>query len=225
MVKPMNRVLYTGNRNASSWAFRAWLALKEQSIPFEEVIVDIRRPQRWTNLAEIGQFSPPAAVPVLNEDGFIIYDSMAIIEYANELGGHTLMPADIKARARARSLASWQHSTFSRVCPCLSFESAFYPDKKILSADEIRAIEHIYNVWEASITQFSGQYLVGDYSLADIMFVPSVVRFTSHYKANERWPKVQGWINSLLSRPFVKEWLDEAQQLEPIYLPGYRNDP
>lgn len=221
----MNRILYSGNRNASSWAFRAWLALKEQGVPFKEVIIDIRRPQRWDNLKEIGEFSPPSAIPVLNDDGFVIFDSMAIMEYANELGSNTLLPSDIKARARARSLAAWQHSTFGRVCPCLFFESAFYPEKKSLSADEIQAIENIYTIWEESILQFDGGYLVGDYSLADIMFVPSVIRLSSHLQPDKRWPNVQKWIKKLLNRPYVKEWLDEAYKQEPIYLPGYRNDP
>ena len=221
----MKRVLYSGNRNASSWAFRAWLALKEQDIAFKEIIVDIRRPQRWKNLAEIAHFSPPAAVPVLDDNGFIIFDSSAIMEYASELGTTPLLPSDIKARARARALVAWQHSTFGRICPCLFFESSFYPEKKPLSADEIQSIEQVYSTWEDSISEFNGDYLVGDYSLADIMFVPSVVRLTTHLQPDARWPLVQKWTKRLLQRPYIKEWLDEAYALEPIYLPGYRNDP
>jgi glutathione S-transferase len=221
----VDRILYSGNRNASSWAFRAWLALKEQEIPFTEEIIDIRRPQRWKNLQKIGVLSPPAAVPILVDDGFVVFDSMAIIEYANELGNSTLLPESLKARARARGLAAWQHSTFGRICPCLFFESAFYPEKKTLFDNEVQAIEKVYSIWEDSISQFKGLYLVGDYSLADIMFVPSVVRLSSHMQPDERWPKTLKWIETLLARPFVKEWLDEAYRLEPIYLPGYRNDP
>lgn len=221
----MNRILYSGNRNASSWAFRAWLALKEQNIPFKEVIVDIRRPQRWNNLTKIGEISPAAAVPVLDDNGFIIFDSNAIMEYASELGENSLLPEDIKARAKARSLIAWQHSTFGRICPCLFFESAFYPEKKKLSTDEMESIKNVYSIWEDFIQQFKGEYLVGDYSLADIMFLPSVIRLTSHFHPEERWPKVKRWVEKLLDRPFVKEWIDEAKQLEPIYLPGYRNDP
>ncbi|XOV80359.1 MAG: glutathione S-transferase family protein [Aestuariibacter sp.] len=221
----MSRVLYSGNRNASSWAFRAWLALKEQNIQFDEEIIDLRRPQRWANLQRIGAISPTASVPVLDDNGFIIFDSLAIMEYANELGDGSLLPDNIKSRAKARAFTAWQHSTFGRVCPCLSFESAFYPDKKTLSRDETSAIENIYSVWEDSITEFDGDYLVGGYSLADIMFVPSVVRFSSHLTPDSRWPKTQKWVELLLNRPFVKEWLDEANQQDPIYLPGYRNDP
>jgi len=44
---------------------RAWLAFKEANILFEEVVVDIRIPQRFANLAKIAELSPPSAVPVL----------------------------------------------------------------------------------------------------------------------------------------------------------------
>lgn len=221
----MSRILYSGNRNASSWAFRAWLALKEQNIPFTEKIIDIRRPQRWKNLEEIGAFSPPAQVPVLEDDGVVIFDSLAIMEYASELGGSSLLPIDIKTRAQARALMAWQHSTFGRVCSNLFFEAAFYPDKKPLSIDEINVIERVYDIWETSIQAHKGIYLVCDYSLADIAFVPSVIRLTSHYFPDARWPGVLNWTNTLLARKHVKTWLDEAYQEDPIYLPGYRNDP
>jgi glutathione S-transferase len=98
----VTRILYSGTKNASSWAMRAWLALKEADVEFEERVVDIRRPQRFENLARVGEFSPPAAVPVLVDDGTVIFDSLAIMEYANELGGGRLLPADARQRARAR---------------------------------------------------------------------------------------------------------------------------
>lgn len=219
----MNRTLYIGNRNASSWALRAWLAVREMGIDFEEVLVDIRRPQRWDNLKSIGEFSPPAAVPVLNDDGFIIWDSLAIMEYANEIGDGSLLPSDPKQRAKARSFAAWQHSTFSRICPSLSFESAFYPNKKTLTADEREDILWIYGVWEASLNEFGGEYLVGHYSLADIMLLPSVVRFSAHLAPDGQFPLTREWVGRLLARPFVAEWMDEAVLLEPIFLPGYRD--
>jgi len=217
----MARTLYSGNRNASSWAFRAWLALREQGIGFEEIIIDIRRPQRWGNLAEIGAFSPPAAVPVLVDNECVIYDSSAIMEYANELGDGSLLPKDIKLRAQARSLVAWQHSTFSKVCACLSFESAFYKEKKQLTANEISSAEWVYSIWETHLTKNKGLYLVGQFSLADIALVPSVLRLKSHCAVSEKFPLTKEWIQRLLDRPHVKEWLTEAYALEPIYCEGY----
>ncbi|WDE13852.1 glutathione S-transferase family protein [Thalassomonas haliotis] len=217
----MSRILYSGNRNASSWAFRAWLALREQKIDFKEVMIDIRRPQRWKNLAEIGRFSPPAAVPVLVDDETVIFDSCAIMEYANELGNGSLLPQDIKLRARARALVAWQHSTLGKVCPCLSFESAFYKEKKQLSADEISSAEWIYGIWQQQLQSTGGAYLLGDYSLADIALVPSVLRLTAHHGVGEGYPLVAKWVERLLNRPYVQEWLTQAYALEPIYCEGY----
>jgi len=217
----MTRILYSGNRNASSWAFRAWLALKEQEVDFEEVVVDIRRPQRWKELAEIGKFSPPAAVPVLVDNGTVIYDSNAIMEYANELGNNTLLPTELKLRAQVRSLVAWQHSTFAKVCPCLSFESAFYKEKKQLSANEIKSAEWVYSIWETHISENDGGYLAGKFSLADIALLPSVLRLKSHHPVSNHFPNVIQWMEKLLNRRYVKEWLTDAYALDPIYCEGY----
>ena len=218
----MARILYSGTRNASSWAFRAWLALREQNIDFEERVVDIRRPQRWKNLAEIGKFSPPAAVPVLVDDGFVIFDSSAIMEYANELGDQSLLPKDLKLRARARSMVAWQHSTMGKSsCPGLSFESSFYPDKKQLSANEIGSAEKMYSLWEKELLENGGPSLVGSFSLADIALVPSVLRLKTHHPVSDAYPLTAKWMDRLLARPHVEEWLSEAHALEPIYHEGY----
>lgn len=217
----MARTLYSGNRNASSWAFRAWLALREQNIDFEEIIIDIRRPQRWKNLAEIGKFSAPAAVPVLVDNEYTIYDSSAIMEYANELGDGTLLPKDIQLRAQVRSLVAWQHSTFGKICACLSFESAFYKEKKQLTANETASAEWVYSIWEIHLRKYNGPYLVGDFSLADIALVPSVIRLKAHCPVSEKFPLTKLWMTRLLERPHVQEWLDEAYALDPIYCEGY----
>src|SRR5204862_7233394 len=102
--------LYLGTKNASSWALRAWLALKASGITFDETVVDIRRPQRFENLANIGVFAPPCSVPVLVVDDHVIFDSLAIMEYANDIAGGTLLPADPLDRAAARSIVAWQHA-------------------------------------------------------------------------------------------------------------------
>ena len=217
----MARTLYSGNRNASSWAFRARQALREQNIDFDEIIIDIRRPQRWQNLADIGKFSPPAAVPVLVDNDTVIYDSSAIMEYANELGDISLLPKDIKLRAQARSLVAWQHSTLGKECPCLSFESAFYKDKKQLTANEITSAERIYSIWEEHLAKIDGPYLVGEFSLADIALLPSVLRLKTHHPVPNNFPRTIVWMQRLINRPYVQEWLTDAYELEPIYCEGY----
>lgn len=217
----MSRILYTGTRNASSWAFRAWLALRELQIEFEERVVDIRMPQRVENLARIATFSPPGAVPVLVDEETVIFDSLAIMEYANDLGGGELLPPDARARARVRSLAAWQHSGLSKLCPRLSFESSFYPDRRNMTEEEVAQSGRIFGVWEEELGTSGGPYLAGSLSLADLAFVPTVLRLVAHAANLDRWPLTDAWAQRLLGRETVQEWLREANALPVVRLPDY----
>src|SRR3546814_20536559 len=132
----MKPLFYSGTKNASSWAMRAWLALREAGVVFEEEVVDIRRPQRFANLDRIGAFSPPAMVPALVVDQTVIFDSVAIMEYENEVADGVLLPEARAAPARARTLMAWQPSGRSGLCARISFESPFYPPKRSLTPTE-----------------------------------------------------------------------------------------
>jgi len=217
-----NRILYSGTKNASSWAFRAWLALKEAGIGFDEEIVDIRRPQRIANLERVRGFSPPGAVPVLVDGGTVIFDSLAIMEYASELARGALLPAEARERAHVRSLLAWQHAGLSGLCPRLSFESAFYPDRRAMTAEERADAARIFEVWEAELARSGGPCLAGALSLADLAFVPTVVRLQAHAPDMALWPRAAAWMETLLARAPVREWMDEARTLPPVLLDGYR---
>lgn len=217
----MARILYSGTRNASSWAFRAWLALKEGGIEFDEQVVDIRRPQRYGNLNSIGKFSPSASVPVLVDEGTVIFDSLAIMEYANDLAGGTLLPNEARKKAAARSFMAWQHAGLSGLCPRLSFESAFYAEKREMTFEEQHQSARIHDAWEHQLSESGGPYLFGDLSLADLAFVPAVLRLTTHTPDMERWRAVRAWTNRLLSRKSVKEWLAMAEGEAPVWYATY----
>lgn len=217
----MARILYSGTRNASSWAFRAWLALREGNIEFDEHLVDIRRPQRYAKLNEIAAFSPSASVPVLIDGDTVIFDSLAIMEYANDLANGALLPSDVREKAAARSFVAWQHAGLSNLCPRLSFESAFYADKREMTFEEKHQAARIYDAWECELSKSGGPYLFGDFSLADIAFVPAVLRLAAHTDDLERWDVVCAWKDELLSRKHVREWLAIAEGEAPVWYASY----
>jgi glutathione S-transferase len=217
----VSRILYVGTKNASSWAMRAWLALREQGMVFEERIVDIRQPQRTAELARVGLFSPPAAVPVLVDGNTVIFDSLAIMEYASESGDRPLLPDDLRLRAHARALTSWVHAGLSGLCGQLSFESAFYPERRAMTATETAEAARIVSVWSDELRRSGGPWLVGELSLADLAFVPVVCRLQAH--GIEADASVAAWMERLMSRPSVVEWMTEARQLPPVWLDGYVN--
>lgn len=218
----MSRALYVGTKNASSWVLRAWLALREQDIAFGEHLVDIRKPQRFAELARIGEFSPPAAVPVLVDEETVIFDSLAIMEYASDIGERPLLPAEPRSRARARSLLAWMHSGLSGMCGRLSFESSFYPERRTMTVAETQEAARIMKGWNDELAVSGGPYLGGELSLADLAFVPVVRRLRSHAADASPWPLADAWMRRLMARPSVIEWMAEAERLPPVWLDDYR---
>jgi glutathione S-transferase len=212
----MERILYVGTKNASSWSLRAWLALREQGVAFEERLVDIRRPQRTAELARVREFSPPGAVPVLVDGGEVIFDSLAIMEYASELGERPLLPADRVRRARARSLMAWMHAGLSELCSGMSFESTFVPDRPPAPPGALEEAARVVAAWSDELARHGGPYLVGDLSLADLAFVPTVRRLVAHGVALDARPHVAEWVDRLMARPHVVEWMREAEKLPPV---------
>jgi len=212
----MSRVLYVGTKNFSSWSLRAWLALREQNVPFEERLLDLRMPARPHALATIAAISPSRTVPVLVDGNAAIFDSLAIMEYASEMGDASLLPVDARLRAHARSLVAWVHAGLSNLCSTLSFASTFHRAPEPASATEREESKQIIITWSAELDRHGGPYLVGDLSLADIAFVPLVRRLLKRGITLDRWPLAAQWAQRLMARPAVVEWMLAAEALPPV---------
>jgi glutathione S-transferase len=217
-------LLYSGTRNASSWAMRAWLALREAGIQFEERIVDIRRPLRFQNIRFLRSLSPSATVPLLVVEGTVLFDSFAIMEFANDRCGGALLPRDSLARGRARSLLAWQHAGLSQICARISFESAFYPAKRKLTTKEQREGDGLFDHLELALAASGGPFLFGSCSLADLALVPTIVRLTRHDITLDRHSLAQRWSKLILDLPSVMEWMTAADDLPPIWFDDYLLD-
>lgn len=85
-------------------SFRIRVALKLKALPFEEVSVDILQGKQFE--PGYDAINPEHAVPTFIHDGTTLYQSLAIMEYLEDIKpSPRLLPEDIKERAYARSLA------------------------------------------------------------------------------------------------------------------------
>src|SRR5690242_2908666 len=99
-------ILYIGNKNYSSWSMRPWLALKWGGVTFEERIIPLGgEGYGRSQIQEVCAVSPSGRVPALHIDGAVIYESLAICEWAYERAP-LLWPEAGLVRAQARSVAS-----------------------------------------------------------------------------------------------------------------------
>src|SRR4051812_18711486 len=77
--------LYIGNKNYSSWSMRPWVLMTQAGIPFDEkkLRFDSFEPGSQFKV-ELARHSPTGRVPLLVDDGFAVWDTLAIAEYLAE---------------------------------------------------------------------------------------------------------------------------------------------
>jgi maleylpyruvate isomerase len=94
--------LYTYFRSSAAYRVRIALALK--GLSYEPVPVHLRKGEQ--NAAVYRAINPQGLVPTLTEDGHAIGQSLAIIEYLDEIHADPpLLPPEPRARARVRQIA------------------------------------------------------------------------------------------------------------------------
>jgi maleylacetoacetate isomerase len=94
--------LYTYYRSTA--AFRVRIALNLKGLPYESVAKHLRRAEH--RAPEFLELNPQGLVPALEDDGHVISQSLAIVEYLDEkYPNPPLLPTDPVARARVRSMA------------------------------------------------------------------------------------------------------------------------
>jgi glutathione S-transferase len=169
--------LVIGDKNLSSWSLRAWLALRHAGISFREEIIRLDRPETRDR---IRAFSPSGRVPVLVLGDHRIWESLAICEWAGERVP-SLWPSDPVVRATARSVSAEMHAGFTAMRGEMPMNIKARTPKK--PSDEARAdIDRILSIWRECRTRFAsqGEYLFGQFSIADCMFAPVITRFHTY---------------------------------------------
>ena len=201
--------LYIGNKNYSSWSLRAWLMLKKNGIQFEEIKLKLDTPAFYTRLRGV---TPTLQVPTLINRDITVWDSLAICEYINDtyLSGQA-WPQDISERAKARAIACEMHAGFSGVRNELPMNIRAERSVK-LSEQAQKDIKRIEEIWSTQYQQYGrqGVWLFGQWSIADAMYAPVVLRFKTYgIQLNE---SASQYMQHVLACPVLQHWVSEALQ-------------
>ncbi|MBB5389997.1 MULTISPECIES: glutathione S-transferase family protein [unclassified Herbaspirillum] len=149
--------------------------------------------------------NPNAMVPVIDDDGFVLWESNSILRYlAGQYGGGALYPAAPRERARIDQWIDWQASDLNRAWSyafmALVRKSPEHGDTQQLAA----AIENwggFMRVLERQL-QRTGAYVAGAaFSLADIPVGLSVNRWFGTPLAHPDLPAVAAYYELLTQRP------------------------
>jgi glutathione S-transferase len=199
-------LLVLGNKNYSTWSWRAYLAMESFNLPREEIVVPLDKPE---TAASIAKYSPSGRVPVLIDDSIKVWDSLAICEYlAEKFPEKSMWPADKKARAEARSLCAEMHSSFQELRSIAPGNIRLRKKSDLSPAKS--DIARIENMWTEYLGAYRGDYLFGKWSIADCFFAPVALRFQT-YGVTLKGP-AQVYCERLLKHPAVAKLQRQAAE-------------
>lgn len=91
--------------HGSPFSWRVWLALEAKQVPYNLKVLSFQ--DRDTKKPEFVAINPRGQVPTIVDDGYVLWESGAIIEYLDEryTGAVRLFPGDARARGEVRRLA------------------------------------------------------------------------------------------------------------------------
>jgi glutathione S-transferase len=177
------------------------MVLHEKGIDFDIYEVDLRNKSE-----EFLSVSPYGKVPVLAVNGTSLYESNVVNEYLDEVHeAPRLMPENPEQRALARSWMAFANEYFFpaifrvRIGPQRGFSEEQIQEANEKLRDALSRLEHQLE---------GGQYLVGEYTLADIAHAGNFHRLRELAKRGdvslERYPNVTTWMERVESRESYK---------------------
>jgi glutathione S-transferase len=206
--------LLIGNKNYSSWSMRPWVLMRQLGIEFDE---------RWLKFdfgpdslfrREVAAHSPAGRVPVLVDDGFAVWDTLAIAEYLNDRFARAgVWPDGRLARARARSLCAEMHSGFSALrsaCPMNIEAELGWVGRRIFAENAgVRAdIARLDQMWTAALADSGGPMLFGTFTAADAFFAPVCMRVLTYELPLSAVAKA--YVDRVAATPAVTAWVADA---------------
>jgi glutathione S-transferase len=203
----MTAKLIIGNKNYSSWSLRAWFLLSEAGIEFEEERILLDKDDTADRIAE---FSPAGLLPVLVLDDLTVWDTLAIAEtVAERWPEKNLWPADTRLRAHARSVSAEMHAGFAALRAQMPMNCRAMGRKVPLPEALTNDIDRVIAIWSQCRKQYGGEWLFGDFSIADAMYAPVVLRFRT-YGIN--LPEAAaGYAQRVLESAAMQDWLAAAE--------------
>ena len=194
-----------GRKNSVNVQKVIWICA-EMGVPFERH--DVGGPFGGNREPEYLALNPNGLIPVISDDGFVLWESNAIVRYlAAKHGAGTLYPEDLAARAGADKWMDWQLGTlWSSLRPVFIGLVRTPPEERDLAAIEaarIRTAEAL-SILDAHLSDL--EYVAGaSLTMADVPLGTTVYRWMALDIERPPLPNLEAWYRRLQDRPAYRE--------------------
>ena len=175
------------------------ILLEELNAEYETILVDLGKKEQFKK--EFSKLSPTNKIPVIvdTENSQRIFESGAILIYLAQKYNKFL------DNENYWEIMQWLILQVAYVGPMLgqAHQYLFYHRGKSKFAEEKTKgyVEHVYSILEKQL--MDKEYIVNDYSIADIAIWPWVDRCERHEIKLEDYPNIKRWYDKISIRPAV----------------------
>jgi glutathione S-transferase len=188
--------------SAKSRGLRTLWMLGELGLAYEHKDFLPRSPE--TKTPEFIALNPNSRVPVIDDDGFILSESMAINLYLAKKHRSALYPADPKNEALAWQWSLWETDRLDRAIVNYVNHTSALPaaERKADIADAAwKEVVPAFDVFETALKKT--EWLAGPaFSVADLNVASALYRALSVDLG--KWPQIKTWLNRCWERPAAK---------------------
>ena len=195
--------------HGSPYSWRVWLALEHLGLPYELKVISFSDKDQLK--PEFVALNPRHQVPTIVHEGFALWESLAILEYLDEIaGGHRLFPGTAQERARLWRLVreDEEHLDGKGLTPIYD---ELYKKAEGVAPDEAR-LEAGRKKLREELDYFGGElrgaFLAGEApSAADFVLYPDVA-----YVKRIALKKPQSKLEGILPPP-IAQWAARIEAL------------
>ncbi|BBB24334.1 glutathione S-transferase [Isorropodon fossajaponicum endosymbiont JTNG4] len=189
------------------FAQRAIISLNTQNLDFKMTYINPMNLPDWFK-----QISPTGQVPLLKVDDKVVFESLVITEFINEISSHSFHPSDLIQRANNRSWIVFSSGILGDLFGIITADEEKFNHSKSALFTKLAKIEAVKN----KAKFFNGN----DFNMIDAAFAPIFMRlnwineFTNNTLSLDEFKHLSAWSKELLQvdvvRGSVVEGLDDA---------------
>ncbi len=197
----MTITLYTA---ATPNGYKVSVALEEMGLPYAVRRIDLLKGEQKS--PEFLAICPNGRIPAIVDDGFAVFESGACLVYLAEKTG-LLMPGDVQGRSR---VMQWLMFQMGGVGPMMGQANVFYryfPEKIPAAIARYQGEgRRLFTVLDGQLAK--GEFLAGDYSIADIANWCWVRTSKWSGISTDGLPHLQRWVDAIAARPAAQRGIE-----------------
>ncbi|MGD0074198.1 MAG: glutathione S-transferase family protein [Candidatus Binataceae bacterium] len=188
--------LYGTSKSRSA---RCLWALEELGLSYEHIPVEVAKAKTPEHL----KLNPNGHIPILDDDGLILWESMAINFYlAEKYGKASLWPTTIEAHATIYQMSFWGMTEIEPHLISALRHRIFYPPEQRSEQAAQQAIDTLKAPFKVLDGLLKGRdYILGkEFTIADLN-VAAIMSYVMVLKLDlSATPATQGWLQKCLGR-------------------------